>query len=90
MSRTQPIRVPEEMHEPLKTLSAVLGTTPGYLLHQAFNEYVRKHQTEFTEVFQRAQKYIASADVAGLTDLLEDSRRSRAKRAAASIKARRG
>lgn len=89
MPRTQPVRVPEDMHEPLKTLSAIIGTTPGDLLHRAFNEYVRKHESEFVEAFQRAKKYIASADVAGLTDLLGYSRRARAERAAASIKARR-
>lgn len=89
MSKTQPVRVPEDMHEPLKTLSAVVGTTPGDLLHRAFNEYVRNHQRDFVEAFQRAQKYIASADIAGLTDLLEDSRPSRAAKASAAIRARR-
>ncbi len=88
-SRTQPVRVPEEMHGPLKTLSAVVGTTPGDLLHRAFNEYIRNHEAEFVESFQSAKKYIASADVAGLTDLLGESRRSRAEKAAGAIRARR-
>lgn len=88
-TKTQPVRVPEEMHGPLKTLSAVVGSTPGDLLQKAFNEYIRNHESEFVESFQRAKKYIASADVSGLTDLLGDSRRSRADKAAEAIKARR-
>lgn len=89
MSKTQPVRVPEDMHEPLKTLSALVGTTPGDLLHRAFTEYIHNHEPEFVEAFRRARKYIASADVAGLTDLLSDSRRSRAERATAALKDRR-
>lgn len=84
--KTQPVRVPEGMHGPLKTLSAALGQTPGALLHQAFNEYVQSHKDEFVAVFQSAQKYIASVDVEGLTDLLTVSRRRRAAAAASAIR----
>lgn len=87
--RTQPVRVPEDMHEPLKALSAVVGTTPGDLLHRAFNEYIRNHESEFVDAFQRAQKYIESADVVGLADLLGDSRRVRAQKAAGAIRSKR-
>lgn len=86
---TQPVRVPGDMLEQLKALSAVVGTTPGDLLYRAFNEYIRNHESEFVDAFQRAQKYIKSADAVGLADLLGASRGARAKRAAEVIRSRR-
>lgn len=86
---SSPVRVPDDMKKPLQTLASVIGTSPGDLLHRAFLEYVKKHETEFVEAFQNAQKYIQSADVPGLADLLGASRRTRAGQASAAIRSKR-
>lgn len=81
-NRTKPVRVPEEILPHLRTISGVLGETPGGVLSRAFNEYVANHREEFTAAFNDAKKYIASADVDGLMELTRPSRRERAEAAA--------
>lgn len=79
---TRPLRVPEEIHAPLRALSALSGKTPGEILAEAFFEYCNAHKLELADVFERAQKFIAAGDTSGLASLTAESRKQRAERAA--------
>jgi hypothetical protein len=81
---TQPVRIPEETLRSARQISGLLGTTPGSLLQEAFQEYVANHRDEITEAFDYAKKYIASQDREGLVHLASQGIRERAKRAAAA------
>lgn len=81
---TQPVRIPEETLRSARQISGLLGTTPGSLLQEAFQEYVAHHRDEINEAFDYAKKYIASQDREGLIHLASKGIRERAKRAAAA------
>lgn len=81
---TQPVRIPEETLRSARQISGLLGTTPGSLLQEAFQEYVASHRDEINEAFDYAKKYIASQDRDGLVHLASQGIRERARRAAAA------
>lgn len=81
---TQPVRIPEDTLRSARQISGLLGTTPGSLLQEAFQEFVSNHRKEITEAFDHAKKYIASQDREGLVRLASEGIRERAKRAAAA------
>lgn len=83
---TKPVRIPDETYERLRTLSGLLGRTPGSVLEEAFHQYVDAHRAEIQETFEHAKKYVASQDVEGLAMLAGHSRSERAKRAAAATR----
>jgi len=83
---SRPVRIPEETYERLRTLSGLLGRTPGSVLDEAFQQYVESHQSEIREMFDHAKKYVASRDVEGLVALTGRGRSDRAKRAAATAR----
>lgn len=82
---TQPVRVPEDVYRSARQISGLLGTTPGSLLQEAFQEYVANHRDEINEAFEYAKKYVASQDREGLIHLASQGVRERAKRAAAAV-----
>ena len=81
---SKPVRIPEETYERLRTLSGLLGRTPGSVLEEAFQQYIVAHRAEIQETFEHAKKYVASRDVEGLAALAGRNRSERAKRAAAA------
>lgn len=81
---TQPVRIPEEDLRSARSVSGLLGTTPGSLLHVAYQEYLVNHRDEINEAFEYAKKYVASRDREGLVHLASQGIRERAKRAAAA------
>ncbi|MGZ5214008.1 MAG: hypothetical protein ACXWEG_09355 [Actinomycetota bacterium] len=81
---TQPVRVPEDTLRSARQISGLLGTTPGSLLQEAFQEFVSNHREEITEAFDYAKKYVASQDREGLVHLASQDIRERARRAAAA------
>ncbi len=88
MPESRPVRVPEEIHAPLRAVAALMGKTPGEVLASAFSEYCQIHKEELSTIFGHAQKLISNGDVTGLVDLTADSRRERAERAAAAARGR--
>ena len=91
---SKPVRIPDETYGPLRTVSGLLGKTPGNVLQEAFLEYVANHEDEFNRAFDHAKKYIISRDVQGLLSITEPdasvnrcggSARERAKSAAARV-----
>ena len=81
---TQPVRIPEDTLRSARQISGLLGTTPGSLLQEAFQEFVSNHREEIAEAFDYAKKYVASQDREGLVHLASQGIRERAKRAAAA------
>lgn len=81
---TQPVRIPKDTLRSARQISGLLGTTPGSLLQEAFQEFVANHRQEITEAFDYAKKYVASQDREGLVHLASQGIRERAKRAAAA------
>jgi hypothetical protein len=84
---TQPVRIPEDTLRSARQISGLLGTTPGSLLHEAYQEYLANHREEINDVFDYAKKYVASQDREGLLHLASQGIRERAKRAAAAAAA---
>ncbi len=84
---TQPVRIPEDTLRSARQISGLLGTTPGSLLQEAFQEFVKNHREEITEAFDYAKKYLVSQDREGLVHLASQGIRERAKRAAAAAAA---
>ena len=82
--RTRPIRVPEDVHESVRAVSALSGRTPGDVLATAYREYLQRHGSELAEVFTRAQSYLKPGETDGLLSLMGESRRERAAAAAAA------
>ncbi|MFN2490805.1 MAG: hypothetical protein ABR529_13945 [Actinomycetota bacterium] len=80
--KTRPIRVPEDVHESVRAVSALSGRTPGDVLAAAYREYLQRHGSELAEVFTRAQGHLKAGDTEGLYSLLGESRRERAAAAA--------
>jgi hypothetical protein len=83
---TVPVRFPKDKYASLRTLAAMRGETPGVLLSEAFQEYLSRHEAEFTRLFRHAQKYVASQDYDGLTRLVDESRSRRVDRAVKRVK----
>lgn len=83
---SKPVRIPEETYDRLRTLSGLLGRTPGSVLEEAFHQYVEANRAEIQETFEHAKKYVASRDVEGLAMLAGRGRSERAKRAAAAAR----
>jgi hypothetical protein len=81
---TQPVRIPEETYRSARQVAGLLGTTPGGLLQEAFQEYVARHRDEINEAFDYAKKYVASQDREGLVHLASQGIRERARQAAAA------
>jgi ABC-type cobalamin transport system ATPase subunit len=81
---TQPVRIPEEDLRSARSISGLLGTTPGNLLHEAYQEYLANHRDEINDAFDYAKKYVASQDREGLLHLASQGSWERAKRAAAT------
>ena len=80
---TQPVRIPEDTLRSARQISGLLGTTPGNLLQEAFQEFVSNHRAEIIDAFDYAKKYVASQDREGLVHLASQGIHERAKRAAA-------
>jgi len=80
---TQPVRIPEEDLRSARSIAGMLGTTPGNLLHEAYQEYVANHRDEINETFRLAKRYIAAGDRGGLIRIASRGIRERAERAAA-------
>jgi hypothetical protein len=85
---TQPVRIPEETYRSARQVAGLLGTTPGGLLQEAFQEYVARHRDEINEAFDYAKKYVASQDREGLVHLASQGIRERARQAAAAARPR--
>ena len=85
---TQPVRIPEETYRSARQVAGLLGTTPGSLLQEAFQEYVARHRDEINEAFDYAKKYVASQDREGLVHLASQGIRERARQAAAAARPR--
>lgn len=81
---TQPVRIPEDTLRAARQVSGLLGTTPGSLLQEAFQEYLSNHRDEIAQAFDHAKKYMVSQDRVGLVHLASRGIRQRAKRAAAA------
>lgn len=86
MPGTRPLRVPEEIHAPLRALSALSGKPAGEILAEAFTEYCQRHKEEIAATFEQAQKFLASGDIDGIVRLTAENRRSRAERSAERAK----
>lgn len=81
---TQPVRISEDTLRSARQISGLLGTTPGSLLQEAFQEFVRNHREEIIEAFEYAKKYVESQDREGLVHIASQGIRERAKLAAAA------
>lgn len=81
---TQPVRIPEEDLRSARSISGLLGTTPGNLLHEAYQEFLANHREEINDAFDHAKEYVTSQDREGLLHLASQGIRERAERAAAA------
>ena len=80
---TQPVRIPEDDLRSARSIAGLLGTTPGNLLHEAFQEYLANHREEINDTFRAAKKHLATGDREGLMGLASRGIHQRAQQAAA-------
>ena len=68
--RTKPVRVLDADHSALRLVASVEGRQPAAVIHSALSEYLENHRDQLVDVFARAQRAIATGDLAALTELL--------------------
>jgi len=85
---TQPVRVPDEVHEEVQNAARLLGCTSGELLARAWLAY--RESPEFREEFASFQKAFATGDLDAVTGRLRAHASARAADRAAASRARRG
>jgi hypothetical protein len=85
---SQPVRVPDEVHEEVQNAARLLGCTSGELLARAWLAY--RQSPEFREQFGFFQKAFAKGDIDAITERLRNQAVNRAADRAAAGRARRG
>jgi hypothetical protein len=85
---TQPVRVPDEVHEEVQNAARLLGCTSGELLARAWLAY--RQSPEFREEFAFFQKAFSAGDLDAVTEHLRGLGTARAADRAAASRARRG
>jgi hypothetical protein len=85
---TQPVRVPNEVHEEVQNAARLLGCTSGDLLARAWLSY--RQSPEFREEFAFFQRAFSAGDLDAVTEHLRGLGAARAVEGAAASRARRG
>jgi hypothetical protein len=82
---TNPIRVPEDVHNEVLTAARVIGCNASELLERAWNLY--RHTPEFVADFELAQKAFSVGDLNAIASRLNEQAADRARQRAASVAA---
>ncbi len=78
---TKALRIYEGDHAPLRLIAEVEGRGPADVVHSALEEYLATHRDALAESFSKAQRAIASGDIAGLAAIASGASRRRAQAA---------
>jgi hypothetical protein len=65
-TRTKPIRIFTEDHDPVRLVAEIRREAPAAVLHQAWAEYLVNHRDELLAVHEETQRFLRTSDVAGL------------------------
>jgi hypothetical protein len=85
---TQPVRVPDEVHDEVRSAARLLGCTSGELLARAWLAY--RQLPEFREEFASFQKAFSAGDLDAVTEHLRRLGATRASDRATAGRAERG
>jgi hypothetical protein len=85
---SQPVRVPDEVHEEVQNAARLLGCTAGELLARAWLAY--RESPEFRDEFAFFQKAFSKGDIDAITERLRSQAVTRAADRAVASRTRRG
>jgi hypothetical protein len=85
VSKTTTIRVPEAVHNEVRSAARMFGCTPAELLERAWSAY--RDSPEFAEDLSFFQKAVAAGDFGAITARLQERSRERAHQRAAAVEA---
>lgn len=85
MAQTNPIRVPETVHNEVRTVARLFDVNPSELLANAWDHFRRS--PEFIQAFGEAQKAFSVGDVDHVAEKLYGAGAVRAKARAEAVKA---
>ncbi|MGP8150756.1 MAG: hypothetical protein ACLPXU_08720 [Acidimicrobiales bacterium] len=82
---TNPVRVPEAVHDEVHTVARLFGCNASELLERAWHSF--RQSPEFVTEFEQARKAFSTGDLDQVASRLYEQSAQRAKRRADSVKA---
>jgi hypothetical protein len=80
------VRVPDKVHNEASRLAAFRGQQPGYLIAEAWQEYLSNHRTEFAADLEEAARLLRDGTLEQLAAFTSRNVDARAAAAAAELR----